>query len=133
MTTMYQEREFPAPHVYPDNEAFWQAANAGTLLVKWCRACNAPHWYPRPICPHCGNSETEFRASQGNGSIYALTITRKAGPVAYALAYVTLEEGVTLLTNIVDCDFDALRIGDPVRVVFKAAAGGQMVPMFRPA
>ena len=37
-----------------------------------------------------------------------------------------------MLTNLVDCDFDRLRIGDAVRLVFKPAAGGQMIPMFTP-
>ena len=53
--------------------------------------------------------------------------------VPYAIAYVTLEEGVSMMTNIVDCDLDALRIGQPVRVVFKATEGGPPVPMFTPA
>jgi hypothetical protein len=38
-----------------------------------------------------------------------------------------------MLTNLVDCDFDRVSIGDPVRVVFKSAAGGETVPMFTPA
>ena len=50
----------------------------------------------------------------------------------YAIAYVTLDEGVTMLTNIVDCDLDALRIGHAVRLVFKPTEGGETVPMFTP-
>jgi uncharacterized OB-fold protein len=46
----------------------------------------------------------------------------------YAIAYVTLDEGVTMLTNLVDCDFERLAVGTPVRVVFKDA-----IPMFTPA
>ena len=38
-----------------------------------------------------------------------------------------------MLTNIVDCDLDSLKIGQPVAVTFKPAEGGAMVPMFRPA
>ena len=54
-------------------------------------------------------------------------------PVPYALAYVTLDEGVTMMTNIVDCDLDAIRIGQRVRVAFKPSEGGPPVPMFTPA
>ena len=50
----------------------------------------------------------------------------------YAIAYVTLAEGPTMLTNIVDCDFDTLRIGLPVNIVFEETEGGPPVPMFRP-
>ena len=44
----------------------------------------------------------------------------------------TLKGRVTMLTNLVDCDFDRLRIGDPVRVVFRPK-GDDTVPMFTPA
>jgi hypothetical protein len=50
----------------------------------------------------------------------------------YAIAYVTLAEGPTMMTNIVDCDFDALRIGQPVNVVLAATEDGPPVPMFKP-
>ena len=62
-----------------------------------------------------------------------MSVTRRAGPIAFAIAYVTLDEGVSMLTNIVDCDLDALRIGQKVRVVFKPTEGGPPVPMFTPA
>jgi len=39
-----------------------------------------------------------------------------------------------MMTNIVDCDLDAIRIGQAVRVNFKATEdGGPPVPMFTPA
>ena len=50
----------------------------------------------------------------------------------YAIAYVTLDEGVSMLTNLVDCDFERLKIGAPVRVVFRSAADGEAIPMFTP-
>ena len=59
-------------------------------------------------------------------------MTRRAGPIPYAIAYVTLDEGVTMLTNIVDCDLDTLRIGQRVKVCFKPTDGDAMVPMFTP-
>jgi uncharacterized protein len=51
----------------------------------------------------------------------------------YAIAYVTLEEGTTMLTNIVDCDFDRLKIGQPVKLIFKTSKDGLPIPMFTPA
>ena len=44
----------------------------------------------------------------------------------------TLEEGVSMLTNIVDCDLDTVKIGMEVKVVFKPTDGGPPVPMFTP-
>ncbi|MGH7029585.1 MAG: Zn-ribbon domain-containing OB-fold protein, partial [Stellaceae bacterium] len=41
-------------------------------------------------------------------------------------------EGPTMMTNIVDCDLDQIRIGQPVKLVFKASEAGPPVPMFTP-
>ena len=127
-----QERKIPAPTVTPETQPFWEAAAAGRLLVKRCTACGESHHYPRPLCPFCGSDKTEWRPASGRGSVYSYSVMRRA-PVPYALAYVTLEEGVTMMTNIVDCDLDAIRIGQAVRVVFKPTEGGPPVPMFAPA
>lgn len=132
MTTMYQDRPLDAPLVDAATEAYWNAAREGVLRIKRCTACTKLHWYPRALCPYCFG-DTEWVDARGLGTIYSVTVTRRAGPVAYALAYVTLDEGVTMLTNIVDCDLDALRIGDRVKVRFKPAEGGFAVPMFAPA
>ena len=125
-------RTIPAPQTTPETEDFWAAAGDGRLLLKHCAACNQPHHYPRALCPFCTSDRTEWRASSGRGTIYSFSVMRRVA-VPYAIAYVTLEEGVSMMTNIVDCDLDALRIGQPVRVVFKATEGGPPVPMFTPA
>jgi uncharacterized OB-fold protein len=131
MPTPYQDRPIPAPALYPENQPFWDAAREGRLLLRHCRDCDCPHWYPRTICPFCGSDRTEWRQAGGRGTVYTVSVTRRAGPIPYAIAYVTLEEGVTMMTNIVDCDLDSVRIGDPVELVFKPSQDGPPVPMFR--
>ncbi len=122
-------RKIFAPTPTPETARFWEAAAKGKLLVKTCAACGRAHHYPRPLCPFCGSGQTEWKESAGRGVIYTFSVMRRASP-PYAIAYVTLDEGVTMMTNLVDCDFDALRIGQPVRVVFAASDGGPPVPMF---
>lgn len=126
------QRVIPPPTVYPDNAAFWDACAAGRLLLKHCTACGKPHWYPRTLCPLCMSDKTEWKESAGLGSIYTFSVCRRVGPVPFVIAYVRLDDGVSLLTNIVDCDFEALRVGDRVKLVIKASEGGAMVPMFTP-
>ncbi len=133
MATPYQDRVIDAPAGYPENEPFWAAAREGRLLLMHCLDCDSPHWYPRPICPYCGSDRTEWIRAAGTGTVYSVSVTQRAGPVPYAMAYVTLDEEVTLMTNIVDCDLDTVRIGDKVELVFKPSDGGPPVPMFRPA
>ena len=127
-----KERVIPTLPVNPETQPFWNAAARGTLLLKRCTACGEPHWYPRAICPFCGSDRTEWRPASGRGTIYSYSVFRRA-PIPYAIAYVTLAEGPTMMTNIVDCDLDAIRIGQAVRVAFKPTEGGPPVPMFSPA
>lgn len=124
------ERKIPAPAVNPENKPYWDAAAQGRLKYKRCQACDQPHFYPRALCPFCFSDRTEWVESAGGGTIYSYSVHRRGTPVPYAIAYVTLDEGFTMLTNLVDCDFDALAIGQRVRLVFKPAEDGAAVPMF---
>jgi hypothetical protein len=115
-----------------ENQPFFDAAREGKLMLKRCHACGEVHYYPRAICPFCASHRTEWVASMGRGRIYSYSVMRRV-PKPFAIAYVTLDEGVTMLTNLVDCDFERLTIGQPVRVVFKPAENADMIPMFTPA
>ncbi|HSD55503.1 MAG TPA: Zn-ribbon domain-containing OB-fold protein [Burkholderiales bacterium] len=130
MPTPYRDRKIPPPQINPGDERFFDAAAQGKLLIKRCADCGECHFYPRPLCPFCFSDRTEWVEAAGTGTIYSFSVTRRAGPIPYAIAYVTLDEGVTMMTNIVDCDLDAIRIGQRVRVVFKPTEGGPPVPMF---
>ncbi len=125
------ERKIPAPPITPEARPFWDAAAGGRLLIKKCAACGQLHHYPRSICPFCGSDRTDWREASGKAMIYSYSVMRRV-PVPYAIAYVTLAEGVTMMTNIVDCDLDAIRIGQAVKVVFRPTEGGPPVPMFAP-
>jgi uncharacterized protein len=126
------DRTIPAPLVNPETEPFWAAAKEGKFLVKACTECGKAHWYPRALCPHCGSAKTEWRAGKGTGTIYSVSVMKRA-PQVYAIAYVTLDDGPTMMTNIVDCDFDKLGIGQRVSVTWKPAEDGTPYPQFRPA
>ena len=115
----------------PETQAFQSAAAEGRFLVPQCNACGRFHWHPRPLCPFCFSDKVAWRDGSGRGTIYTYTVMRRAKPV-YAIGYVKLDEGPTMLTNIVDCDFDAVNIGMAVSVVFWPSESGVLVPMFRP-
>jgi uncharacterized OB-fold protein len=125
------ERKIAPPPVNPETKPFWEAAVQGRLLLKKCLACGQIHYYPRALCPYCLSERTEWLPASGRGSVYSYSVMRRA-PVPYAIAYVTLAEGVTIMTNLVDCDFDKLRIGQRVKLAFKPTDGGPPVAMFTP-
>ncbi len=54
-----------------------------------------------------------------------------AGSVPYAVIVVELEEGVRLLSNVIDCPADEIRIGMPVHVAFEQQTQGITLPVFR--
>ena len=89
------DRPIPAPLVNPETEPFWAAAKEGKFLVKACTECGKAHWYPRALCPHCGSAKTVWRAGTGTGTIYSLSVMKRA-PEVYAVAYVTLKAAIAL-------------------------------------
>jgi uncharacterized protein len=122
----------PSPIINPENQAFWQAAQDGRLVLKVCNSCKEVHYYPRTICPHCGGNDTAWLDSEGIGEIYSYTVMRRGVEVPFAMAYVLLKEGISLLTHLSNCDFDAIRIGQKVRVVFQETQDGQKTHLFEP-
>jgi uncharacterized OB-fold protein len=127
----------PSPEISPELAEFWAATTQGRLLLRRCLACRAAIWYPRPACPFCHSADTAWEQASGRGIIYTYTVVRRGAgaykDAPYVLAYVELDEGPRMMTNIVDCDFGALEIGLPVEVVFHLAGAGAALPRFRPA
>ena len=125
------ERKIQGPQPNPETQAFWDAAAAGKLMVGKCNACGKTHFYPRAICPYCFSDDTGLQQASGEGVVYTYSVMRRA-PIPYCIAYVMLSEGPSMMTNIVDCDLDQIRIGQKVKLVFKPTEGGPPVPMFTP-
>jgi uncharacterized protein len=134
--------------VTTETKPFWDATTNGQFVLPRCSACFATLWYPKGFCPLCASSSIEWVSSSGRGVIYSFSITRKGAGVwadhsPYVIAYVELEEarssgehvspkGPRVLTNIVGCDVEAVRIGMPVEVVFTPTPEGPAVYRFRP-
>ena len=77
-------------------------------------------------------TKCEWREGSGKGTIYTFSVMRRVKE-PYIIAHVKLAEGPTMLTNIVACDADDVRIGQAVTVVFQDTENGAPVPMFTPA
>ena len=112
------------PHARP----FWQAAASGIFLLPRCRSCGRAHWYPRAFCPFCHSTDVAWEPASGGGSVYACTALRRGA--AAIVAYVRLDEGPVVLTNLVDCVLEDVRIEDRVTATFRPSKEGRMVPVF---
>lgn len=129
--TSLPQRRVPPPPVTPETQKFWDAAAASKLLYGFCNNCREPHYFPRPFCPFCFSDAVDWKEASGRGLIYTYSIMRRSSTGPYAIAFVTMEEGPAILTNIVDSDFDSIRIGAAVHLVFKPSEGGPPVPFFK--
>jgi uncharacterized OB-fold protein len=117
---------------------FWEATRDRTLLVQWCRSCEEPIFYPREVCPRCLGTDLEWRSSSGAGVIYAASVQhRPATPVMsdrvpYVVALVDLDDGIRLMSNLVDCDPADAVPGTSVEVCWEPLSDGRNLPQFRP-
>ena len=125
-------RKIPAPLVNPEAQPFFQATAESRLVYKHCGACDLPHHPPRSICPHCHSDATQWKTSKGLGEVYSASMLRRGVPVPYCIGYVMLDEGVTLMTNLVDFGDATPAAGTRVQVRFVETEGEAKVPMFGP-
>src|ERR1700729_3981409 len=120
---VFASRKLAPPVITVEGKTFFDAARQGRFLIPVCTACDRAHWYPRIICPFCASDKVEWREASGRGTIYTFSVMRRVKE-PYIIAHVTLAEGPTMLTNIVDCDADKGRIGQPVILVFQDTGNG---------
>ena len=107
---------------------FWEAAAQGRLLLKRCVDTGRTFFYPRERSPFTAGP-TEWVESRGEGEIYACSVSHRADP-PYCIAYVRLDEGPLVLSNVLDDDLSRVGIGRRVRVVFRPDAGWRLTPFF---
>jgi len=135
---MAKELEYPRPVADWETRGYWEGAGRHELVLQRCRVCRAVQHRPRAQCAKCLGAIEHFVAS-GRGTVYTFTVTEQnqvppfRDAVPYVLAYVQLEEGPRLMTHVVGCAPDEVRIGMPVRAEFRTANDSLGVPVFRPA
>ena len=126
------DRVIPAPSIDPTSRPFWDATREGRLLIGLCRDTGRHFWPPRGASPFTLSANVELVQVRGTGRVYSYTVMRMGTP--YVPAYVELDVGPRVFTNIVDCAPEEVRIGMRVHVRFAATeAEGPPVPVFVPA
>lgn len=153
---------FDLPEQDGFTRSYWQAAAEGRLLLRRCRAdgCGAAHHYPREFCPRCWSEDVVWEQAAGDATLYTWSVVHRndlppfGARVPYVAAVVQLAEGPRMMTEIIDCPEDRLRVGMALTAAFRtegagsegdawdvggaggaevAGGGGVAVPVFRPA
>jgi uncharacterized protein len=136
---MAKEILYAAPACDWETRAYWEGCGRGELVLQRCRDCSVVQHRPRGLCVSCLSDAIEHFVASGRGVVYSYTITQQNGlpefreACPYVLAYVDLEEGPRLMTNITGCEPQVVHVGMPVRVEFKATGDALGVPRFVPA
>jgi uncharacterized OB-fold protein len=126
------------PPVTETTQPFWDATKQHRYLVQSCTTCGNVIAYPREVCPFCAGTALEWRPSAGTGTLYAFTVEHKlANPLEegsgpYAVGLIDLDEGSRVMSNIVNCPFEALAVGMALQVVWEPLSDGRNLPLFEP-
>lgn len=127
----------PLPIVTSSDRPFWEGAKRRDLMAYKCMTCGT-FYYPAVHCTRCGRPDMQWVKVSGKGSIYSFVIYYQVyhpawkGEIPYNVAWIRLEEGPLLVSQVVGCKNEELRVGMPVEVVFDDVDEKIALPKFRP-
>lgn len=129
----------PLPVLDEDNKPFWDYCKQHELRMQKCLKCGKFHYPASMICPHCHHLESEWVKLSGKGQVYSFIVVHRqyhpgfAKDIPYTVAIIETEEGTRLLSNVIGCQPEEVRIGMPVEVVFEDITKEFTLPKFKPA
>lgn len=125
------------PQVTPENEHYWKGGARGELCFLRCRPCGHYIHPPQPLCPECLSKDLTPAAVSGLATVATYTLNHQPWVPApdhpYAIAIVEIDEqpSLRLMTNIVGCPAEQVRIGMRVQVRFEQR-DDVYLPLFEP-
>jgi uncharacterized protein len=132
-----QRGAIPLPHPSPLSQPFWDGLSRGELLFQRCTECGGSTHTPGVVCAHCGSTALNWVASSGRGQVYSWTIVWRPQTPEFTVPYVPiiveLEESWQLLSNLIGCEHDTVRVGLPVELALHRLSESITLPYFRPA
>jgi len=129
----------PLPNITAHGREFWEGTKRHELLIQECKDCGTKVFYPKIFCPQCGSSNLGWIKASGKGSVYSYSssLGKNApsaflGDVPYTIAIIRLEEGVQLMSTIVECSPEDVKCDMDVEVVFDDVTEEITLPRFKP-
>lgn len=126
-----------APRHFAFAEPFWDGTREQRLLLQYCTKSEMFQFYPRPVSVFTGTSAFEWREVSGRGEVFSWTVAHIARPpftghTPYLVATVTLDEGVNMVANLINCSLDEVAIGLRVRATWAPLPDGTNLLLFEP-
>lgn len=130
--------EKPLPDTTDGSQPFWDACRNHQLTIQQCDSCGHRRWPIGPACTVCLALESTWVPLAGTGEVWSWITYHQAfnstfaDDVPYNVALIRLDEGHTMVSNLVEVDADDIRIGERVEVVFDDVTDEISIPRFRP-
>jgi len=129
----------PLPELEGLTGDFYGFCKQQELRFQKCGGCGAWRHVPRELCARCGSWDWSWERSSGCGRVFTWTVVGRAlhpafaGAEPYACTVVEMDEGVRLLSEVVDVAPDDLEIDMAVEVFFDPVTDDVSLPKFRRA
>jgi uncharacterized OB-fold protein len=138
MATAYS-KPVPRPLSPELTRPFWEAAKRHELVMPRCQTCDHLFFYPRSECPRCLSNRLEWMQVSGRGRLHTYTVIYQPANAAfrddtpYVYAVVQLDEGPRLISNVVQCEIDTIRVDMPLEAIFDDVTPECTLVKFKPA
>lgn len=122
------EPDTPTPTLGPE-AAYSAFLDEGRFMIQRCGACARHVFFPRTLCPHCGNGDLAWLQASGGGTVYSFTVVRRKPQLGgdYNVILVDLDEGPRMMSRLEGAAPDSLRIGTKVSARIAGENGARYV------
>jgi uncharacterized OB-fold protein len=124
----------PLPAANSETLPWWEAAREHRLVAQSCTSCGALRHPPGPVCPSCSSTDSNWRELSGLGAVYTFTVVHQQfvpADVPYVVVAVELDEGVRMVSNLVEVAPALVNIGQRVQLVWEDMGPALALPRFR--
>jgi len=133
--TLDIKRDAPPPRSF--SKTYWDATREKKLLLQYDPKVGRYQFYPRATGIATGNRKLEWREVSGKGEIFSFTVARRTrepfrGHEPFLIVLVTLDEGVNVMANMIDCTLEEMKIGLRVKPYWAPLPNGTHLLMFTP-
>jgi len=120
-----------------DTKAFWAGTKDKEFRYQQCTHCDKVIFYPRRHCTGCTNGSLEWKVASGNATVYSYSVVRQSyhpffrNLVPYVVAWIDLDEGPRILSNVMNVAADDVQIGMKLKLEWEEHEELN-IPLFSP-
>ncbi len=131
--------QLPIPVADEESEPFFRGAQERKLMLLRCSRCGAYRLPGRDRCLDCWSTESTWTQASGRGKLYSFGVMHQqyhpafASVIPYNFAIVELEEGPRLMSNVIGCANEDLRVDMAVEAAYDDVSEETTLVRFRPS